>query len=693
MKIFRIVIKQLDRLSLRVKVGLVFIVITGLFVFRFHTSSKHYLVEQQGQEDVGQTLTNAHMFLYNHLDRLECKFTGLIYYGADMNPDDLNQLYRLSQEWEADLRPDLFFYVDAQGTNVYSGRKAAAEPAIGKQMLALPAVQDMLAGKKVTGFTIIPPDILQQEGLLPQCRINVIATPNAHAPRAATEDRAMAMITGMPVYSGEKVAGALFVGQILNKNYDIVDTIDRTFHSRATIFMDDVRISTTVPDQNGHRAIGTLISDQVGNTVLHQGQKYFGRAFVVNDWYITAYEPIRDTRNGVIGSLYVGIKEAPFVAKQKEIDNDIKYTLAFVGLVSMIGFYWLDRSVVKPIYSMSQLALRFAKGEMGVRFPTSDPMKCWEIKKCHDVSCLAYGNSEVRCWLLPTAICRMDENPDFCHRCEVYKSFSGTEFDHLADAFNYIAASVQEYTGYLRQLNLELEGKNRELMDQKDELECQKEQLEALNNELEESMKALDDSQSIIYALAVAVEAKDLYTRGHSERVADYSVKLAAAMGLPSYQFETIRGAALLHDIGKIGISGSILRKPGSLTALEFQQIKKHPTIGERICASLKFAHDILPIIKHHHERYDGKGYPDGLRGEKIPITARIVAIADAFDAMTSDRPYRAGLNPVEAIEILHNGAGKQWDPQLVPVFVKLIEQTTDIQNRPGDIQEGQGDS
>jgi putative nucleotidyltransferase with HDIG domain len=208
--------------------------------------------------------------------------------------------------------------------------------------------------------------------------------------------------------------------------------------------------------------------------------------------------------------------------------------------------------------------------------------------------------------------------------------------------------------------------------------------LEALNAELEESMKALDDSQSIIYALAVAVEAKDPYTRGHSERVAGYSVNLATALGLPPSQFETIRGAALLHDIGKIGISGSILRKPGYLTKQELQQIKKHPTIGERICASLKFAHDILPIIKHHHEHYDGKGYPDGLKGDKIPITARIVAIADAFDAMTSDRPYREGMDPDEALAILEGGAGQHWDPRLVPVFIRLIQEQIKEMNGEG---------
>lgn len=692
MRIFRVVMKQLDRLSLRFRVALVFLVITGLFVFRFHSTTKYFLVELQGQENVSQTLINAHLQLYNHVDRFDCKFTSLTYYGANMSPDNFKRLYSLSRTWDATLRPDLFYYVDSQGKVVYSGDKSSVSPSLGRQLLALPAVQDMLDGKKTTGFSIIPAGLLEQEGLLEKAKINLVATQNSHAPRTKTENRALAIVSGIPIYSDGKVQGAFFIGQILNKKYDIVDTIDRTFQSRATIFMDEVRISTTVPDKNGKRAIGTLISDQVGEKVLHQGQKYFGRAFVVNDWYITAYEPIRDSHNKVIGSLYVGIKEAPLVAKQKQIDNDITYTLIFVGLVSLIGFYWLDRSVVNPIYNLSRLALRFAKGEMSLRFPTSEPVRCWDIRKCHSTSCPVYGNREVRCWLVPeTAECCAD-GQEKCQSCKVYKLSSGTEFDRLADAFNFTVAAVREHTNSLHVLNLQLEEKNQELIDQRDELESQKEQLEALNAELEESMKALDDSQSIIYALAVAVEAKDPYTRGHSERVAEYGVNLAAALGLPSYQLETIRGAALLHDIGKIGISGSILRKPGYLTALEFQQIKKHPTIGEKICASLKFAQDILPIIKHHHERYDGKGYPDGLKGEKIPLTARIVAIADAFDAMTSDRPYRAGIYPQEALEILESGVEQHWDPHLVPVFVRMIkEQFRDRSNGSGFSNQNQG--
>ncbi len=130
----------------------------------------------------------------------------------------------------------------------------------------------------------------------------------------------------------------------------------------------------------------------------------------------------------------------------------------------------------------------------------------------------------------------------------------------------------------------------------------------------------------------------------------------------------------MIHDIGKIGIPDAILQKPGRLTAEEQRDMQRHPALGERIARPLGSASDLLPIVRHHHESYDGSGYPDGHRGQEIPLPARIVAIADAFDALTSTRPYRAGRPPTEAVDILMQGRGKQWDPDLVEVFVASLE-------------------
>lgn len=184
----------------------------------------------------------------------------------------------------------------------------------------------------------------------------------------------------------------------------------------------------------------------------------------------------------------------------------------------------------------------------------------------------------------------------------------------------------------------------------------------------------LESAQSIIFALALALEARDPYTEGHSERVAEYTVAIGKEMGLTDQHLTDLRNAGILHDIGKIGISESILRKEGPFTPEEYDIMKTHPAKGARICLPLKMADRLVPIIKHHQEKYDGSGYPDGLKGEEIPQGARIMAVADAYDAMTSDRPYRKSLGEEEAVRRLKEGKGIQFDPEAVDAFVRLYE-------------------
>ncbi|MCX8096419.1 MAG: HD domain-containing protein [Spirochaetes bacterium] len=182
--------------------------------------------------------------------------------------------------------------------------------------------------------------------------------------------------------------------------------------------------------------------------------------------------------------------------------------------------------------------------------------------------------------------------------------------------------------------------------------------------------KLNDISSSIIKSLITALEARDEYTKGHSYRVQIYSVKLAKALGLPAKKVKQVELSAILHDIGKIGIPDSILRKPGGLTDEEYETIKKHPVIGYNILKSIDGLDDVLDGIKYHHERYDGKGYPEGLEKDEIPLVARIIAIADTLDAITSDRPYRKGLDFEYALEQIRNAKGSQLDPELVDVFL-----------------------
>lgn len=177
-----------------------------------------------------------------------------------------------------------------------------------------------------------------------------------------------------------------------------------------------------------------------------------------------------------------------------------------------------------------------------------------------------------------------------------------------------------------------------------------------------------------IHTLARAMEAKDKYVAGHSNRVALYATTVARKLGLPFEQVRDIGYAALIHDIGKIGVDEKILLKPGKLTDDEYTAVKSHPMIGDRIIAPVEFLHKVAPLILYHHEWYNGKGYLEGLKGEQIPIGARIIAICDAYDAMVSDRPYRKALSKKEAKQELIKGKETQFDSKLVDMFLELVE-------------------
>ncbi|MEW9701047.1 HD domain-containing phosphohydrolase [Paenibacillus sp. SI8] len=179
--------------------------------------------------------------------------------------------------------------------------------------------------------------------------------------------------------------------------------------------------------------------------------------------------------------------------------------------------------------------------------------------------------------------------------------------------------------------------------------------------------------QSYFSTLAAALDARDAYTAGHSQRVAKYSLMIGRAAGLNEQELDLLNKTALLHDIGKIGVRDAVLLKEGRLTEEEFEQIKLHPVLGETILKQIEPPEamaPLLPGVRSHHERYDGKGYPDGLQGQEIPVFGRIIAVADAFDAMTSDRPYRQGMVIEKAMSILEEGKGTQWDPVFAQMFI-----------------------
>ena len=211
--------------------------------------------------------------------------------------------------------------------------------------------------------------------------------------------------------------------------------------------------------------------------------------------------------------------------------------------------------------------------------------------------------------------------------------------------------------------------------------------IKEINEELKDTYEKLEKAyMESIETLRLTVEAKDVYTRGHSDRVSAYSVLIGEKLGLPENDMKALRIGGLFHDIGKIGVPDMILQKDAQLTDDEYSQIKNHPTIGEHILSTASTFADILPIVKHHHEKYNGFGYPSKLKGDAIPYLARIAAVADSFDAMTSIRPYRTALSLDIAIDEIRKNLGIQFDPEIGQAFLDILENELDkiiaIQNK-----------
>jgi len=184
------------------------------------------------------------------------------------------------------------------------------------------------------------------------------------------------------------------------------------------------------------------------------------------------------------------------------------------------------------------------------------------------------------------------------------------------------------------------------------------------------ALDTLEEAETILFALAQSIEARDRYTHGHCQRLAAYSVAVGKALGLGLEDLVALHRGGYLHDIGKIAISDAILFKPGPLTEEEWEQMRQHPIIGEQICRPMRTLAAVLPIIRHHHERWDGSGYPDGLRGESIPLLARILQLSDIYDALTTQRPYKPALPQGDALAVLEDEARRGWrDSELVAVF------------------------
>ncbi len=195
----------------------------------------------------------------------------------------------------------------------------------------------------------------------------------------------------------------------------------------------------------------------------------------------------------------------------------------------------------------------------------------------------------------------------------------------------------------------------------------------------------LEQAETVLFSLAQSIEGKDPYTEGHCQRLSDYSAYLGERMGLPLEQITALRRAGVVHDIGKIAVPDAILLKPAKLTPEEFKVMQQHPLVGERICGPLKSFRLVLPIIRHHHEKLNGTGYPDGLKGDQIPLTARILQVVDVFDALTTLRPYKRALSISETLEVMDEEVKKGWwDPDIFSQFKQLVAGLEDLNSMMG---------
>jgi len=202
---------------------------------------------------------------------------------------------------------------------------------------------------------------------------------------------------------------------------------------------------------------------------------------------------------------------------------------------------------------------------------------------------------------------------------------------------------------------------------------------------LKEFTDELERAETVLFSLALSIEAKDPYTEGHCDRLSKYSVAMAERLGLRDELRVALHRAGIVHDIGKIAVPEPVLAKPGPLTDQEWVIMKQHPVVGERICSPLKSFRHVLPVIRHHHEKLDGSGYPDGLKGEQIPFTARILQTVDIYDALITERPYRKALSSEEAFAIMYEEAKRGWwDRSLIEEWeASFLHATTDARRQP----------
>ncbi|MFH1783132.1 MAG: diguanylate cyclase [Candidatus Omnitrophota bacterium] len=377
---------------------------------------------------------------------------------------------------------------------------------------------------------------------------------------------------------------------------------------------------------------------------------------------------LKDPHTGVYNHGYCEEIIEVEIEKAKEFSSPLSIIMVdidyFKSINDVYGHKFGDlvlQQFVKKIRKMIRLhdyVVRFGGEEFILVLPGSDRFNSFRIadKLVRSIKMYSFGDSEKSATLrLSAAVVSFFED-------------GVNDYKGLITVSERVLAKAKGYGGDRVALITDLNSSSKDKYSKvSTDINYLKEQLDRITKK---SNQSLTES---VFALVKTIDLKDHYTGNHVEKTVFYATELARLLGLSYTDIILIEQASMLHDLGKIGISEKILLKPGKLTKVEFNEIKRHPELGVDIIRPIRFFHDLIPLILHHHERWDGLGYPIGLKGEDIPFGARIISIADVYHALTSDRPYRKSLSEEEAKDIIRKGSGSQFDPDITKVFLSLL--------------------
>lgn len=489
-----------------------------------------------------------------------------------------------------------------------------------KEVFTIPIVREALKDKKICSFEKIPYAFLKKAGFSENSISN-----------------ALVRVAAVPYYNKGHQEGIVVTGIIVNNNNFLPNWFKNKHNGKLSFFLDGHRIATIKFDKSDNLLPGTALPLNVYQS-MYINKKPFQGIIDLGRLSVAKYEFLYNAENKPVAVIGIAKDYGQFAVLFSNMGIFIWVIAVILGVLMFFTVNRLSSLVMKPIKQVMEGTIQLAENNLEYRIPINQEIHCWEILNCEKRGCPAYEKNDFGCWLVDNTTCTGEkllarEKTELCKKCPVFLAYSRNGTNLLVASFNYMA------------------------------------------DRAEKLIEELDNYETVVLTLALAVEAKDDYTSGHSERVSSYALALANELNLPEKEIEKLKIGTILHDIGKIGIPDAILRKPSSLTPEEFRVIQEHPVQGAKICDNLKSAHDSLPIVRNHHERYDGNGYPDKLKGQDIPLLVRITTIADAFDAMTSDRPYRPGMPQDIAINEMRKNSATQFDPEFVEIFIAMLEE------------------